>query len=308
MKSIFSVFQRGLQKTATSISRSLGGIFTGTAAWNDETYEKLKEGLIGADFGLAASTKIVNDIKDRYSRGIIKTTDDIMEIARTDITAILNKNRKDPFYKTDSLNVILIVGVNGSGKTTSAGKLAYLWKNDGKTVLLAACDTFRAAAVEQLKLWGDRAKCNVISSTSGADPSSVAFDAVQSGLAKKYDFLILDTAGRQHTRKGLMDELSKMTRVIGKVYPEAPHHVWLTIDASMGANALVQAKEFLSTSGVTGLILTKLDGTGKGGIVVAIEEEFHLPVIFAGLGEQPEDLQPFDPEMFANALFSKKTA
>ncbi len=306
MKSIFSVFQRGLQKTATSISRSLGGIFTGTAAWNEETYEKLKMGLIGADFGVNASTRIVNDIKDRYQRGIIKTSDDIMAVARADIVAILNKDRKDPDFRTDSLNVILMVGVNGSGKTTTAGKLAYLWKNDGRSVVLAACDTFRAAAVEQLKLWADKANCHIVSSASGADPSSVAFDAVQSALAKKQDYLILDTAGRQHTKKGLMDELSKMKRVIGKVYDGAPHHVWLTVDASMGTNTLMQAKEFLGTAGVTGLILTKLDGTGKGGIVVAIQEEFHLPVIFVGLGEKPEDLQPFNSEMFADALFESR--
>ncbi len=308
MKSIFSVFQRGLQKTATSISRSLGGIFTGAAAWNDVTYEKLKEGLVGADFGISASTRIVKDIKDRYERGIIKTTDDIMEIAKADIIAILDRNRKEPVFKADSLNVILMVGVNGSGKTTTAGKLAYLWKNDGNNVMLAACDTFRAAAVEQLKLWGGKTGCHVVSSTSGADPSSVAFDAVQSALAKKNNYLILDTAGRQHTRKGLMDELSKMKRVIGKVYPGAPHHVWLTVDASIGTNALVQAKEFLGTAGVTGLILTKLDGTGKGGIVVAIQEEFNLPVIFVGLGEKPEDLQPFDSKMFADALFETRHA
>ncbi|HBC88270.1 MAG TPA: signal recognition particle-docking protein FtsY [Lentisphaeria bacterium] len=308
MKSIFSIFQKGLQKTATSISRSIGGILTGKEAWNESTYEKLKAALIGADFGVSASTRIVNDLKDRYDRGIIKTTDDIMETARNDIVAMLNRKRIDASLKEGSLNVILIVGVNGSGKTTTAGKLAYLWKNDGKTVMLAACDTFRAAAVEQLKLWAKKTDCHVISSNSGADPSSVAFDAMQSAMAKKYDFLILDTAGRQHTRKGLMEELSKMRRVISKVHPEAPHAVWLTIDASMGTNALIQAKEFLGTAGVTGLILTKLDGTGKGGIVVAIQEEYNLPVIFVGLGEQPEDLQPFDPEMFAKALFESRHA
>jgi fused signal recognition particle receptor len=304
MKSIFSVFQRGLQKTATSLSRSISSIFAGTAAWDAETYEKLKAALIGADFGVSASSRIVSDIKDRYERGIIKTSDDIMDIAKNDIVAILNKNRIEVSFKPGALSVILIVGVNGSGKTTTAGKLAHLWKNDGKTVMLAACDTFRAAAVEQLKLWGKKTDCPVVASKAGADPSSVAFDAVQSALAKNYDFIIIDTAGRQHTKKGLMDELAKMNRVISKVYPDGPLSVWLTIDASIGTNGLMQAKEFLNTSGVTGLILTKLDGTGKGGIVVAIQEEFNLPVIFVGLGEKPEDLQPFDPEMFSTALFS----
>ncbi len=306
MKSIFSVFQKGLQKTATSISRSFEALMTGKAAWNDETYEKLRQALIAADFGLPASNRIVNDLKDRYERGELKTGDDIMETARNDIVAMLLSKRMEPSFKEGSTNVILIVGVNGSGKTTTAGKLAHLWKNDGKKVMLAACDTFRAAAVEQLKLWAKKTDCHVISSNAGADPSSVAFDAVQSAISKKYDFLLIDTAGRQHTKKGLMDELAKMRRVISKVLPEAPHAVWLTIDASIGTNALMQAKEFLGTAGVTGLILTKLDGTGKGGIVVAIQEEYKLPVIFVGLGEQPDDLQPFDPEMFAKALFESK--
>jgi len=201
--------------------------------------------------------------------------------------------------------VIMMVGVNGSGKTTTAGKLAQLWSADNKKVMLAACDTFRAAAVEQLKHWGQRTSCQVISAIHGADPSSVAFDAVQAALSRGADILIIDTAGRQHTKKGLMEELSKMKRTIDKVYPGAPHEIWLTIDASTGTNALTQASEFGKASGVTGLVITKLDGTGKGGIAVAIQEAFKLPVFFAGFGEQPDDLQEFNSDFYAKAILGK---
>lgn len=307
MKSIFSVFQKGLQKTATTITRSFESILKDVKAWDDETYKRLETVLISADFGVSVTGGLVKDIKDRYQRGLLKMTADIFETVQNDVKKILVDNSRQLTFAEDKLKVILLVGVNGSGKTTTAGKLASMWKNDGKKVMLAACDTFRAAAVDQLKLWGERIGCHVISSTQGADPSSVAFDAVQSALSKKNDFLIIDTAGRQHTRKGLMDELSKMCRVISKIYPEAPHEVWLTIDACTGTNALYQAREFTQSAGVTGLILTKLDGTGKGGMLVAIHQELKLPVLFVGLGEKPEDLQPFDPEMFANALFSSKS-
>ncbi len=303
MKSIFSVFKNGLQKTATTISRTISTAFTDTEQWTEENYEELESMLISADFGINATMKIVDNLRDKYNRGIIKTKSDIIEVTKNDVCEILEKNIRPINIKDDDLTVILMVGVNGSGKTTTTGKLARLWKNDGKKVILAACDTFRAAAVEQLKLWGTRTDCSVISSFQGADPSAVAFDAVQSALAKSADILILDTAGRQHTKKGLMDELAKMCRAISKAYPNAPQEVWLTIDASMGANALIQAKEFAKIANVTGLILTKLDGTGKGGMAVAIQNEFHLPVFFVGLGESPEDLQPFHAGNYVNAIF-----
>lgn len=303
MKSLFSVFQRGLQKTSVSIFRSMGGIFTDIPKWDEETYESIEAALLSADFGPTVSFRLVGDIRDRYERGLIKTSSDIVDIARSDIISVLRKNQGTTRFSKEGPTIIMIVGVNGSGKTTTAGKLAHIWKNESKKVMLAACDTFRAAAVEQLKLWGEKTDCYVVASHSGADPSSVAFDAVQSATARKYDFLIIDTAGRQHTKKGLMEELSKMRRVIAKLNPDAPHNIWLTIDAGVGTNALSQAREFIKSAGVTGMILTKLDGTGKGGMTVAIQEEFHLPVFFVGLGEKPEDFQPFDPEMFSNALF-----
>ena len=303
MRSIFQIFHKGLQKTATSLSRSLGGLFSGIKHWDDSTFERLEAALIGADFGVDVSLKIVADIRDRYTRGLISTGDDILAIARDDVTAILSDSTRQLDLSKDPLTVVLLVGVNGSGKTTTGGKLAHMLKADGKKVMMAACDTFRAAAAQQLKLWGERVGCPVVSSAHGSDPSAVAFDAVKSAQTKGCDVLIIDTAGRQHTKKGLMDELAKMTRTIGKIHPGAPQEVWLVVDASVGSNALSQARQFASVSGVNGLVLTKLDGTGKGGMVVAIKQELNLPVFFVGLGEAPDDLQPFDPKMYAQALF-----
>ena len=305
MTSIFSIFKRGLQKSTTTISRSFSSAFSGIKSWNQETYDDLENSLIAADFGVKASTHIVAAIRDRYERGLIQTTADITEIACEDIVSVLSRNRRPINIAASGPTVILMVGVNGSGKTTTIGKLTWYWNQQGKKVMLAACDTFRAAAAEQLKLWGERNDSPVVSSLQGADPSAVAFDAVQSAKAKNVDFLLIDTAGRQHTHKGLMDELSKMRRTIDKVSPGAPQEVWLTVDASLGSNAVNQAREFTRASGVTGLVLTKLDGTGKGGMAAAIQEDFELPVFFVGLGEQPDDLQPFEPELYARALFGK---
>ncbi|OGV51736.1 MAG: signal recognition particle-docking protein FtsY [Lentisphaerae bacterium GWF2_44_16] len=307
MKSLFSIFQKGLQKTATSITRTFADVFTGAKKWDIHTYEELEAALIAADFGIEESVRIVADIKDRYECGQIKMTEDIFQIVRRDVCEILKKNmRPVKFAVPGKLTVIMLVGVNGSGKTTTAGKLAYYWSNEGRKVMLAACDTFRAAAVEQLKLWGGRTGAQVVSARQGADPSSVAFDAVEAALARKMDILIIDTAGRQHTRKSLMDELAKMRRTVVKVYPDAPHEVWITIDGSMGSNSLNQASEFSSVAGVSGLVLTKLDGTGRGGIAVAIQDKLKLPVFFVGLGEQPDDLQPFDPEYYSDAVLGKQ--
>ena len=308
MRSLFSVFKRGLQKSKTAVARTLSAAFTGERVWNAETYEDLEASLISADFGVKASLRIVESIRDRYERGLIHTTADIESVAAGDVTEILSRNHRAINYAENGPTVILMVGVNGSGKTTSIGKLTHLWKEEGKKVILAACDTFRAAASEQLKLWGERTGVPVITSFQGADPSAVAYDAVSAAQSRKADVLLIDTAGRQHTHKGLMDELTKMRRTVSKLCPGAPHEVWLTVDASLGANAVNQAREFSRASGVSGLILTKLDGTGRGGMAVAIQEEFDLPVFFVGLGEQPGDLQPFDPEFYADALFGKEVA
>ncbi|MDD5596632.1 MAG: signal recognition particle-docking protein FtsY [Victivallaceae bacterium] len=305
MKSFFEKFKAGLRKTATSVTRGISGVFTDSKRWTDEQFDDLESLLISADFGVAASLRIVADIRDRYEQGLIATSEDIDKVAAEEVAAILSKNQRAVNYvPPGQLTVILFVGVNGSGKTTSIGKLAARWRNDGKKVMLAACDTFRAAAVEQLKLWGERTGTHVVSARHGADPSSVAFDAVKSAQARNADILLIDTAGRQHTSRGLMEELSKIHRTIGKVYPGAPHEVWLTVDSSQGANAINQAREFSKVTKLSGLVLTKLDGTGKGGMAVALQQEFGFPVLFAGLGESPEDMQEFNPKFYADALFN----
>lgn len=303
MKTLFSVFKRGLQKTTTSMSRSIASVFSGTRAWDDEAFEDLEATLISADFGVKAALNIVDDIRDRYSRGLIKTSDDIFRVATEDVCHILQRNIRPVNYQTDAPTVIMLIGVNGSGKTTTVGKLAARWIADGRQVMFAACDTFRAAAVEQLTLWSERTGAVMVSALHGADPAAVAFDATKSALAKKMDILLIDTAGRQHNKKGLMEELAKMRRSIEKACPGAPHEVWLTVDASLGSNAVNQAREFSRFAKVTGLVLTKLDGTGKGGMAVALQQDFSLPVFFVGLGEQPDDLQPFDPGFYSSALF-----
>ena len=306
MKSIFSIFKRGLEKTTTRVVRSISGVFTGVKAWDAASFDDLEAMLISADFGVAAAGRIVADIRDRYERGEIATTADINRVAAATVRDILSQHQRAiAFAPEGKPTVILMVGVNGSGKTTTIGKLAARFKAEGRKVMLAACDTFRAAAVEQLQLWGTRVGVPVVSARHGADPASVAFDAMQSALAKNVDVLLIDTAGRQHNQKGLMVELAKIRRSVDKVYPGAPQEVWLTVDASLGGNVVHQAREFSRCTGVSGLVLTKLDGTGKGGMVVALHQDFELPTFFVGLGEQPEDLQPFSPEFFAAALFGE---
>ncbi len=303
MKSLLSVFKNGLKKTKTSLIRNLSALFSGDKPWTEDDYEMLEESLIGADLGMQVTNRLMEDIKQRYDLGEIQTAEDIIKIAEADILSQLSNKPVEFNTNKSGTTVILLIGVNGSGKTTTAGKLAYLWKEEGKKVMLAACDTFRAAAVQQINLWGERIGCPVISSHHGADAASVAFDAVTSAVSKKMDYLIIDTAGRQHTRVGLMQELEKIKRTVAKALPNAPHESWLVVDGSTGTNALMQAREFGKVSDITGLCLTKLDGSSKGGVVVAIHDELEYPIHFIGLGEQPGDLQPFDAEMFAQALF-----
>ena len=307
MASIFSIFKRGLEKSATKISRAVSGVFTGIKAHDASSFEDIEAILVSADFGVKAATEIAASLKDRYERGLISTDADLVEAAKQEVTAILKQHERDiNLAPAGKPTVILFVGVNGSGKTTTIGKLAARLKGEGKKVILAACDTFRAAAVEQLLLWGERTDTQVISSRHGADPASVAFDATRAALARNADFLLIDTAGRQQNQKDLMVELAKIRRSVSKVYPDAPHEVWLTVDSSLGANVVNQAREFSKAAGVTGLVLTKLDGTGRGGMAVALHREFELPTFFTGLGEQPDELQPFDPELYADALFAPR--
>ena len=304
MASIFSIFKRGLEKSATKLSRVFTGVFTGIKAHGAESFDDLEALLISSDFGVTASVEIVAELRDLYDRGVIATDADLVQELRKRVTELLHRHERSINVAPAGVpTVILMVGVNGSGKTTSIGKLAHNLIADGKRVVLGACDTFRAAAVEQLQLWGERTGAHVVSAKHGADPASVAFDAMQSAIAKNADFLLIDTAGRQQNQRELMAELAKIKRSIQKVCPTAPNEVWLTVDASMGANVLSQAKEFSKTVDVTGLVLTKLDGTGRGGMAVALHREFELPTFYVGLGEQPEDLQEFSPEFYADALF-----
>lgn len=303
MKPIFSIFQRGLQKTTTAVKHTLASMFSSVTVWDQKTFDQLEAALIQADFGVKASTAIVSEIKDRYEHGVIATTSDIIQVAQEYVAKDLAIGQRPIHTAPEGPTIILFVGVNGSGKTTTIGKLAARWKEEGKKVMLAAGDTFRAAAVEQLQLWGERVGVPVIAAAHGADPASVAFDAAMAARARKMDYLLIDTAGRQQNKKSLMDELAKICRSIDKVLPGAPHEVWLTVDSSMGANALSQAREFSKTAKVSGIVLTKLDGTGRGGMALALHQEFQLPTFFVGLGEQPGDLQPFNPEYYAAAIF-----
>lgn len=300
---LFSVFQKGLQKTATAISRGVTAIFTDVKKWDDETFASLENLLLEADFGAETAAKIKESLRDRYQRGILSGNDDILTVAKDEIVSMLKDRRTTLRTAENGPTVILMVGVNGSGKTTTAGKLSWIFSKNGKKVMLGACDTFRAAASQQLKLWAERTGANIVASKTGADPAAVAYDAVSSAIAHNADYLIIDTAGRQQNSKALMDELAKIRRIIVKLLPDAPHETILTLDASMGMNMLSQAKEFAETAGVSALVLTKLDGTGKGGCAVRIQNEFNLPVLFAGFGEQPDDLQDFDPERYAAAIF-----
>ena len=303
--SIFSIFRRGLEKSATKVSRAVGSIFTGIKSHGTSSFDDLEAMLIAADFGVAAAGKIVRELRDRYDRGKIATDADLTDAARMLVCDILRRGMRPIASPPEGEPlVILMAGVNGSGKTTTIGKLAARWKSEGKKVILGACDTFRAAAVEQLQLWGERTGAQVVAAKHGADPASVAFDATMAAKSRRADILLIDTAGRQQNQQDLMAELAKIKRSIGKVLPGAPHEVWLTVDSSLGANVISQAREFGKTAGITGLVVTKLDGTGRGGMVVALHEEFDLPTFFAGFGESPEDLQPFDPELYAEALFA----
>ena len=303
MFSLFSKFKNGLQKTAVAVNRKIAGLFTGDKAWTEESFDELEKTLIGTDLGMSASRTIVSNIRERYKLGELKSSDDISRVAAAELKKILSEGARPMKKNPDGVTVLLFVGVNGSGKTTSIGKLAYALTRDGKRVMLGACDTFRAAAVEQLTLWAERTGSQIVAAKQGADPAAVAFDAVKSAVAKGMDYLLIDTAGRQQNRKNLMDELAKVRRIIDKVLPGAPHETILTIDASHGSNSIVQAREFAAVSGASAMILTKMDGTGKGGAACAAQREFGLPILFVGLGEQPDDLQAFDPETYANAIF-----
>ena len=273
------------------------------------TLDDLEATLIGADLGTTTTHEVLEKLRDKADRKQIKDVDELKRLLKEELLAILTATltltASRPVTKVDGTpEVILVVGVNGTGKTTTIGKLAQVFRAQGKTVLLCAADTFRAAAIEQLEIWGQRTGTEVIKTKPGGDPSAVLFDALQSATARKTDYVIVDTAGRLHTKQNLMLELEKMKRTAQRIVPGAPHETLLVMDATTGQNGLQQARQFTQSAGVTGIVLTKLDGTAKGGVVVAISRELGLPVRFVGVGEKAGDLLPFDPKEFVESLFA----
>jgi fused signal recognition particle receptor len=302
---LFQKFKEGLQKTHTKLVHEIKRIVTLSPKLTGSSLEELEAVLLAADLGLAMTQQIVAAVKRAYeTQG--RSGLELFDIAQREVEQAL-AGSEAPLKKVNgALTVVSIVGVNGTGKTTTAAKLAHLVQSRGETAMLAACDTFRAAAIEQLKQWGSRLNVPVTAGTYHADAAAVAHDAVVAAQARKADFLFVDTAGRLHTKHNLMQELQKVHRVMDKKLPGAPHETLLVLDATTGMNALNQAREFHKAVQLTGLVITKLDGTSKGGMVVAIQKELGLPVKFVGLGEKADDLQPFDAKQFAEAMFSEK--
>ncbi|MCL2707804.1 MAG: signal recognition particle-docking protein FtsY [Defluviitaleaceae bacterium] len=301
LKKIFG----GLSQTRESILSGVGQVFGRFATVGDEFYDELEEALILADIGAKTSGSIVEAIKKRAASERIKDTGEIREMLYDEIEAILTKNEREQKFCAPS--ALLVIGVNGAGKTTTVGKLAHLFKSGGSAVLVAAADTFRAAAVDQLEVWCERSGVPMIRHAGHSDPAAVVFDAVAAAKARGVDVLICDTAGRLHNKKNLMDELNKIFRIISVNYPEANLEVLLTLDATTGQNALQQAKLFNEAAKIDGIILTKLDGTAKGGVVVAIKDELDIPVRYVTVGESIEDLQPFDAKTFAKAMLGRES-
>jgi fused signal recognition particle receptor len=269
------------------------------------TLDDLEATLIGADLGTTTTHEVLEKLRDKADRKQIKDVNELKRLLKEELLAILTSTSASPVAKVDGTpEVIVVVGVNGTGKTTTIGKLAQVFRSQGKTVLLCAADTFRAAAIEQLEIWGQRTGTEVIKTKPGGDPAAVLFDALQAATARKTDYVIVDTAGRLHTKQNLMLELEKMKRTAQRIVPGAPHETLLVMDATTGQNGLQQARLFTQSAGVTGIVLTKLDGTAKGGVVVAISRELGLPVRYVGVGEKAGDLLPFDPKEFVESLFA----
>lgn len=304
---LFARLKAGLQKTRQQLTRGISNALLGKKVIDAEVLEAVEAQLLMADVGVEATQAIINDLTDRLKRNALADGEAVFAALEQELTGLLTAVAKDWDPAAHKPFVIVMVGINGAGKTTTIGKLAKYFQSEGKQVLLAAGDTFRAAAIEQLQVWGERNQVTVIAQQHGADAAAVAFDAVQAGRARGADVVIIDTAGRLHTQSHLMEELKKMTRVIKKLDAEAPHEVMLVLDASLGQNALQQAKQFKEAVEVKSLILTKLDGTAKGGVVFALAKQLGLPIRFVGVGEKIDDLRPFDPLTFVQALLSQDT-
>ena len=303
---------QGLQKTKTGFFEKITKAIAGKSTVDEEVLDELENALVGADVGIDTTIKIIDRIEARIARDKYINSSELNSILKQEIQAVLVDGPSDVSYEDYTLpkghkpHVILVVGVNGVGKTTTIGKLAHNFTLAGKSVLLGAADTFRAAAVDQLTIWSERAKVPIVKHGMGADPSAVAFDTVQSGISRGSDVILIDTAGRLHNKAHLMEELSKIKRVIKKIMPDAPHEVMLVLDGSTGQNALEQAKHFTAATEVTALAITKLDGTAKGGVVLAVADQFKIPVKFIGVGEKATDLLVFDKKEFVDTLFDLK--
>lgn len=302
-KGFFGRLKAGLTKTRKSINESFDNLFKGFSSIDEDFYDELEETLIMADLGLDTTERIIDNLKELVKKNHIKETEDCREL----VIQIIKEQMlvDDSAYDfEDKKTVMLIIGVNGVGKTTSIGKLAAQYKKRGKRVMMCAADTFRAAAIDQLKTWANRAGVEIISQQEGSDPAAVTFDAVKAAASRDVDILLVDTAGRLHNKKNLMDELAKMKRIIEREYSDAHLETLIVLDGSTGQNALEQARQFSSVTQIDGIILTKLDGTAKGGIAIAIQSELNVPVKYIGVGEHIDDLQKFEPQSYVNALFS----
>jgi fused signal recognition particle receptor len=300
---LLSRLKSGLQKTRTTFLGGLKSVLTLGRRVDDALLAELEEALLLADVGPAATAELLASLREAWKAGKVKTSDDALPHLKRVIADRLRQGGNALAVAPEPPTVVLVCGVNGSGKTTSIGKLTQYLRKQGKSVVLGAADTFRAAAVEQLTIWSERNGVDIVKQPTGADPAAVAFDACRSGLAKRSDYVIIDTAGRLHTQENLMQELGKIRRVAGKAVPGAPHEVLLVLDATTGQNAVRQAELFHRVAAVTGLFVSKLDGTAKGGAVIAIRDTVKVPVKFVGVGEGIDDVEPFDPDRFADALF-----
>lgn len=301
---------QGLEKTRTGLFSKLARIVVGKSTIDDEVLDNLEEVLISSDVGVPTTIKIISSIQERVAKDKYMGTGELNGILREEIAGLLSahagEDQSDLFVPQDKKPyVVMVVGVNGVGKTTTIGKLAYQFNKQGKKVVLGAADTFRAAAIDQLKVWGERANAQVVAQNMGSDPASVAFDTLQSAVAQQADVVLIDTAGRLHNKVGLMNELSKIKRVMEKVVADAPHEILLVLDGSTGQNAFEQAKQFTAATDVNALAITKIDGTAKGGVVIGISDQFNIPVKYIGVGEQAEQLQVFNRFEFVDSLFGE---
>ncbi|MCF8019968.1 MAG: signal recognition particle-docking protein FtsY [Vallitaleaceae bacterium] len=303
-RGFFGKLVEGLTKTRDNILGGVDQVLSGFSSIDEDFYEELEEALIMADFGVHTALRILSDIKVKVKEEHIKDPMEVKNLLKEELMEIMHLS-DDAYIFEEKKSVILIIGVNGVGKTTTIGKLAMRYKAQGKKVVLAAADTFRAAAIEQLTEWSNRANVDIVAGQANSDPGAVVYDAVFAAKARKADMLICDTAGRLHNKKNLMDELGKINKIIDREYPEAHKEVLLVLDSTTGQNALQQAKQFKEVANITGIVLTKLDGTAKGGIAIAIQSELNLSVKFIGVGEGIDDLQDFNPEEFVEALFKQ---